>query len=145
MARVALVTGGSRGIGAAISERLKAEGRTVVANYGGNDAAAHAFTERTGIPCYKFDVSDYATCEAAIKKIETEVGPIEILVNNAGITRDSTMKRAVAADVGRRDRYQSRLLLQSLQAGLGRHDRRGSSAASSISARSTARPGSMAR
>jgi len=93
MARVALVTGGSRGIGAAISERLKAEGRTVVANYGGNDAAAHAFTERTGIPCYKFDVSDYATCEAAIKKIETEVGPIEILVNNAGITRDSTMKR----------------------------------------------------
>jgi acetoacetyl-CoA reductase len=93
MARVALVTGGSRGIGAAISERLKAEGRTVVANYGGNDAAAHAFTERTGIPCYKFDVSDFTACEAAIKKIETEVGPIEILVNNAGITRDSTMKR----------------------------------------------------
>ncbi len=93
MARVALVTGGSRGIGAAISERLKAEGRTVVANYGGNDAAAHAFTERTGIPCYKFNVGDFDASVAAIAKIEAEQGPIEILVNNAGITRDSTMKR----------------------------------------------------
>jgi acetoacetyl-CoA reductase len=93
MPRIALVTGGQRGIGAAISEALQAAGRTVVANYAGNDAAAEAFTKRTGIRCYKFDVSDYAQCEAAVKKIEAEVGPIEILVNNAGITRDATMKR----------------------------------------------------
>jgi acetoacetyl-CoA reductase len=93
MARVALVTGGQRGIGAAISEALKAAGRTVVASYAGNEAAAKAFTERTGIPCHKFNVADYAESEAAVKKIEAEVGPIEILVNNAGITRDATMKR----------------------------------------------------
>jgi acetoacetyl-CoA reductase len=93
MARVALVTGGQRGIGAAISEGLKAAGRKVVASYAGNDAAAAAFTERTGIPCYKFDVADYDQCAAAVQKIEAEVGPIEILVNNAGITRDATMKR----------------------------------------------------
>ncbi|MDN3567748.1 acetoacetyl-CoA reductase [Paeniroseomonas aquatica] len=93
MARVALVTGGQRGIGAAISEALKAAGRTVVASYAGNDAAAAAFTERTGIRCYKFDVSDYEACAAAVKRIEAEVGPIEVLVNNAGITRDGTMKR----------------------------------------------------
>ncbi|GGG35460.1 beta-ketoacyl-ACP reductase [Caldovatus sediminis] len=93
MARVALVTGGQRGIGAAISEALKAAGRKVVASYAGNDAAAQAFTARTGIPCYKFDVADFAECEAAVRRIEVEVGPIEILVNNAGITRDATMKR----------------------------------------------------
>jgi acetoacetyl-CoA reductase len=93
MARVALVTGGQRGIGAAISERLKAAGRTVVASYAGNAAAARAFTEKTGIPCYKFDVADFEQCKAAVKKIEAEVGPVEILVNNAGITRDATMKR----------------------------------------------------
>ena len=93
MARVALVTGGQRGIGAAISEALKAAGRTVVANYAGNDAAAKAFTERTGIPCYKFDVADFGECARAVERIEGEVGPAEILVNNAGITRDATMKR----------------------------------------------------
>jgi acetoacetyl-CoA reductase len=93
MARVALVTGGQRGIGAAISEALKAAGRSVVASYAGNDAAAKAFTDRTGIPCYKFDVADYAQCADAIAKIEAEVGPIEILVNNAGITRDATMRK----------------------------------------------------
>ncbi|WP_426955317.1 acetoacetyl-CoA reductase [Muricoccus radiodurans] len=93
MARVALVTGGQRGIGAAISEHLQKAGRKVVASYAGNDEAARAFSERTGIPTYKFDVADYADCEAAIRKIEAEVGPIEILVNNAGITRDNTMKR----------------------------------------------------
>ena len=93
MARVALVTGGQRGIGAAISEALKAAGRTVVANYAGNDAAARAFTERTGIPCYKFDVADFDACAEAVKRIEGEVGTVEILVNNAGITRDATMKR----------------------------------------------------
>ena len=93
MARVALVTGGQRGIGAAISEALQKAGRKVVASYAGNDAAAQEFTKRTGIPCYKFDVADFAACEAAVKRIEAEVGPIEILVNNAGITRDATMKR----------------------------------------------------
>ncbi|TCZ66589.1 acetoacetyl-CoA reductase [Roseicella aquatilis] len=93
MARVALVTGGQRGIGAAISEELQKAGRKVVASYAGNDEAARAFTERTGISCYKFNVADFAQCEEAIKKIQAEVGPIEVLVNNAGITRDATMKR----------------------------------------------------
>jgi acetoacetyl-CoA reductase len=93
MARVALVTGGQRGIGAAISEALQAAGRKVVANYAGNVAAAAAFTQRTGIPCYKFDVSDFEQCQQALKKIEAELGTVEILVNNAGITRDGTMKR----------------------------------------------------
>jgi len=93
MARVALVTGGTRGIGAAISIALKAAGRTVVASYAGNDAAASAFTNETGIPHTKFDAGDYAACEAAVAKIHDEHGPIEILVNNAGITRDTTMAR----------------------------------------------------
>ena len=93
MARVALVTGGTRGIGAAISTALKAAGRTVIASYAGNDAAAAAFTKETGIPHMKFDAGDYAACEAAVAKIKVEHGPIEILVNNAGITRDTTMAR----------------------------------------------------
>ena len=93
MARIALVTGGTRGIGAAISTALKAAGRTVIASYAGNDAAAAAFTEETGIPHIKFDAGDYAACEAAVAKIKDEHGPIEILVNNAGITRDTTMAR----------------------------------------------------
>jgi acetoacetyl-CoA reductase len=93
MARVALVTGGQRGIGAAISEALLKAGRKVVANYAGNDAAAAAFTERTGIPCYKFDVADFAASQEAVKKIEAEQGPIEILVNNAGITRDAMLRK----------------------------------------------------
>ncbi len=89
MARVALVSGGSRGIGAAISVALKAAGYTVAANYAGNDAAAAAFTSETGIPTYKWDVSDYAACAAGIAKVEADLGPIEVLVNNAGITRDA--------------------------------------------------------
>lgn len=93
MARVALVTGGSRGIGAAISVALKAAGRTVVASYQSNDAAATAFTAETGIPCIKFDAGDYAACEAAVAQISAQHGPVEILVNNAGITRDGTMSR----------------------------------------------------
>ena len=88
MARVALVTGGTRGIGAAISTALMKAGYTVAANYGGNDEAANRFKEQTGIPVYKFDVSDPAACEAGIRTIESELGPVEILVNNAGITRD---------------------------------------------------------
>ena len=93
MTRVALVTGGTRGIGLAISLAMKAQGRKVVANYAGNDEAANAFHAEHGIPVYKFDVGDYAACEAGLAKIAAEVGPIEILVNNAGITRDGTMAR----------------------------------------------------
>lgn len=93
MARVALVTGGTRGIGAAISTALKDAGRTVVASYAGNDTAATAFTAETGIPSIKFDAGDFAACEAAITKIHADHGPIEILVNNAGITRDGTMNK----------------------------------------------------
>ena len=91
MGRVALVTGGTRGIGAAISSALKEAGRTVVASYAGNDAAAEAFRAETGIPTMKFDAADFAQCGEAIQKIEAEHGPVEILVNNAGITRDGTM------------------------------------------------------
>ncbi|WP_375455849.1 acetoacetyl-CoA reductase [uncultured Methylobacterium sp.] len=91
--RVALVTGGTRGIGAAISKGLKAKGYKVAANYGGNDAAAHAFKAETDIPVFKFDVGDLASCEAGIKAIEAELGPVDILVNNAGITRDGAFHR----------------------------------------------------
>ncbi len=88
MARVALVTGGTRGIGAGICKALKAAGYSVVANYGGNDEAAAKFTAETGIPAYKWDVGDYDACAAGIAKVEADVGPVDILVNNAGITRD---------------------------------------------------------
>ena len=91
--RVALVTGGTRGIGAAISRMLKLRGYAVAANYAGNDVAAQAFKEETGIAVYKFDVSDHAAVTAAVAQIEKDLGPIEIVVNNAGITRDSTMRR----------------------------------------------------
>jgi acetoacetyl-CoA reductase len=93
MARVALVTGGTRGIGAAISRALHAPGRTVIANYAGNDAAAQAFAKETGIKVYKFDVSNFAACQEAVKHITAEIGPIEIVVNNAGITRDGTLAK----------------------------------------------------
>ncbi|MDO5612393.1 MAG: acetoacetyl-CoA reductase [Paracoccus sp. (in: a-proteobacteria)] len=89
MSKVALVTGGSRGIGAAISKALQEAGYTVAANYAGNDEAANAFTEETGIKTYKWSVADYDACAEGIKKVEEELGPIAVLVNNAGITRDS--------------------------------------------------------
>jgi len=89
MARVALVTGGSRGIGAAISKALKQAGYVVAANYAGNDDAARAFTEQTGIKTYKWSVADYDACIAGIGRVQEELGPIDILVNNAGITRDA--------------------------------------------------------
>ena len=88
MARVALVTGGTRGIGHAISIALRDAGHTVAANYAGNDEAANAFKEETGIPVYKFSVADYESCKDGVQRIENELGPIDILVNNAGITRD---------------------------------------------------------
>ncbi len=85
MARTALVTGGTRGIGEAISIALKDAGYTVAANYGGNDEAANAFKEKTGIPVYKFDVGDFEACAAGVAAVEADLGPIEVLVNNAGI------------------------------------------------------------
>ncbi|MGE5266589.1 MAG: beta-ketoacyl-ACP reductase [Deltaproteobacteria bacterium] len=88
MARVALVTGGTRGIGHAISVALKNAGYRVAASYAGNDAAAQQFQVETGIPVYKFDVSDYEASEKAVKQVEKDLGPIDVLVNNAGITRD---------------------------------------------------------
>ncbi len=88
MGRVALVTGGSRGIGAAISRALNAAGYTVAASYAGNDEAASAFTAETGIQTYKWDVSDYDACVAGIAAVEAAHGPVEVLVNNAGITKD---------------------------------------------------------
>lgn len=89
MTRVALVTGGSRGIGAAISKRLKADGYSVAATYAGNDTAAAAFTEETGIATYKWNVADYADSQAGIAKVEADLGSIDVVVANAGITRDA--------------------------------------------------------
>lgn len=98
MARVAIVTGGTRGIGAAISQALKDRGHTVVANYGGNDEKAKAFTQETGIPAYKWDVGDHEACLEGCKQVEADVGPIDIVVNNAGITRDGTLHRMTFED-----------------------------------------------
>ncbi|BBK34290.1 3-oxoacyl-[acyl-carrier-protein] reductase [Stella humosa] len=91
--RVALVTGGTRGIGRAIAEALQKAGYTVAANYGGNEEIAKAFTAETGIPAYKFDVADFAACQEGIGRVTADLGPIEVLVNNAGITRDTTIHR----------------------------------------------------
>lgn len=93
MGRVALVTGGSRGIGAAISIALKDAGYSVAANYAGNDEAAAKFTAETGIKTYKWSVADYDACKAGIAKVEADIGPVEVLVNNAGITRDAMFHR----------------------------------------------------
>jgi acetoacetyl-CoA reductase len=89
MARVALVTGGSRGIGAAISVALKSAGYKVAANYAGNDEVAAKFKAETGIPVYKWSVADYDACATGIGQVEADLGPVDVLVNNAGITRDS--------------------------------------------------------
>jgi acetoacetyl-CoA reductase len=96
MTRVALVTGGSRGIGAAISKALKAAGYKVAATYAGNDEAASAFKSETGIPVYKWDVSNAEACAAGLKKVAEDLGPIEVLVNNAGITRDAMFHKMTA-------------------------------------------------
>jgi len=93
MGRVAIVTGGTRGIGEAISIALRDAGATVVANYGGNDAAAKAFSERTGVAVRKWDVGDHQSCLDAVSAIEKDQGDVDILVNNAGITRDATMMK----------------------------------------------------
>ena len=91
MARVALVTGGTRGIGRAISTELQKQGRKVVANYAGNEETARKFTEETGIPAYRWDVGEHEECMEGCARVEAEHGPIEVLVNNAGITRDGTI------------------------------------------------------
>ena len=93
MARIAIVTGGTRGIGEAISLRLQKDGVTVVANYAGNDEKARAFTERTGIAAYRWDVGDHQACLDGCARVAEEVGPVDIIVNNAGITRDGTLAR----------------------------------------------------
>src|ERR1700693_6001047 len=93
MPRVALVTGGTRGIGAAIAKALKAAGYTVAANYGGNDEAAQKFKAETGIGVYKWDVSSFDACSAGLKQVVADLGPIDVLVNNAGITRDTMFHR----------------------------------------------------
>jgi len=93
MTRVAIVTGGTRGIGGAVSVGLKDAGYSVAATYAGNDEAAQRFTEKTGIPAFKFDVSDYEQCAESVEKISGELGPVDILVNNAGITKDGTLHR----------------------------------------------------
>ena len=93
MARVAVVTGGTRGIGAAISKALKAAGYKVAASYAGNDEAANKFKAETGINVYKWDVSNYEACVEGLKKVEADIGPVEVLVNNAGITKDAPFHR----------------------------------------------------
>src|SRR5882672_9845899 len=93
MARVAVVTGGTRGIGAAVAKALKDAGNKVAANYGGNDEAAGKFKAETGIPVYKWDVSSFDACTAGLRQVEADLGPVEILVNNAGITRDAPFHR----------------------------------------------------
>src|SRR4030095_13976847 len=93
MARVAIVTGGTRGIGEAISIALRDQGVDVAANYAGNEEKARDFTDRTGIRSYKWDVSDFEACMEGVRQVESDLGPVDILVNKAGITRDGTMKR----------------------------------------------------
>ncbi len=93
MARVALVTGGTRGIGASISRALQKAGRTVVASYVGNDAKAQSFSQETGIKVTRFDVSDFEACRTAVDGINADLGPVEVLVNNAGITRDGVLQK----------------------------------------------------
>lgn len=93
MARVAIVTGGTRGIGRAVSEALQGAGYKVAANYCGNEEVAEKFTKESGIPAYKFDVGEFAACEAGVRRIANDLGPVEVLVNNAGITRDGTLQR----------------------------------------------------
>ena len=109
MSRVALVTGGSRGIGAAISKALKAAGYKVAANYAGNDEAAQKFKSETGISVYKWDVSSYDACAAGIKQVEADLGPVEVLVNNAGITRDAMLHRMKPEQWSAVDRKSTRL------------------------------------
>ena len=98
MARVAIVTGGTRGIGAAICQRLQKQGHTVVANYAGNEEKARAFTQATGIPSYRFDVGDHQACLEGCARIAEEHGPVDIVINNAGVTRDGVLHKMTFED-----------------------------------------------
>lgn len=98
MSRVGIVTGGTRGIGKAICVAMRDTGYMVAANYGGNDEAAKQFTDETGIPAFKWDVSDYDACQSGVAHVASEIGPVDILVNNAGITRDATIMKMTRAD-----------------------------------------------
>lgn len=98
MARVALVTGGTRGIGAAIAQALVQSGHKAVVTYQGNDEKAAAFTDETGIPARKWDVGDFDACQTGIAEVEESIGPVDVLVNNAGITRDGTLHKMTAED-----------------------------------------------
>ena len=102
MSRVAIVTGGTRGIGRAICEALRDQGATVVANYAGNEEKARAFTDETGIKAYKWNVGDHEACLEGCGQVADEVGPVDILVNNAGITRDGTLLPSAASATPRR-------------------------------------------
>ena len=93
MARVAIVTGGTRGIGEAISVALRDMGMKVAANYAGNEERAREFSDRTGIAAYKWDVADHDACQGGVRQVEADLGPVDVLVNNAGITRDGTMRK----------------------------------------------------
>ena len=93
MARAAIVTGGTRGIGEAVSVALRDLGMEVAANYAGNDERAREFSDRTGIRSYKWDVADYDACQEGVRRVENDIGPVDVLVNNAGITRDATMRK----------------------------------------------------
>ena len=139
MARVALVTGGSRGIGAAISVALKAAGYTVAANYAGNDEAAAAFTAETGIPTYKWSVADYDACAAGIAQVEADLGPVDVLVNNAGITRDAMFHKMTPEPVERGDRHQPDRPVQHDPSAVVRHARPQVRAGDQHLARSTGR------
>jgi acetoacetyl-CoA reductase len=97
MARVALVTGSTRGIGAAVSQALQGAGYSVAATYAGNTAAAEAFAARTGLRVYRWDVGDFAACAAGVREVEASLGPVDILVNNAGIVRDATLHKMTQA------------------------------------------------
>ena len=126
MGRVALVTGGTRGIGAAISMALKDAGYTVAANYAGNDEAAPKFTAETGIKTYKWSVADYDACAAGIAQVEADLGPVDVLVNNAGITRDALFHKMTPRAVERGHRHQPHRRLQhdATRSGPGMRDRK---------------------
>ncbi len=122
MARVAVVTGGTRGIGEAISKALKAAGYKVAANYGGNDAAATKFKAETGIPVFKWDVaSDIRRAAPRLEQVEAEVGPVDVLVNNAGITRDTMFHRMTAEQWGAVINTNLEFVVQHVPAGDRRH------------------------